>query len=252
MRIKPSISEVKCTCFDDCPTVSFHGKLLIRHVFPLENQCFQRLPMFVLFQMLCYQAVDQVLCLISSVTISFANEAPARTSLAFLVLDIFRVVCDIFERGSAQDLLAPLIETFFSCFELCASPNEPDGSMKQPCANEIRETFTASLAYDAYIPLCKSLGDTFMGTTLKENYDVIWQLCCTVDKALSNHTPSATAKPVSILSDEETENDQTFKVKLPPNATENSERSSSLEKETRSDAKSFMETRYNPFTSYLA
>lgn len=212
-------------------------------------------------QMLCYQAVDQVLCLISSVTISFANEAPARTLLALLILDIFRVVCDIFERSSAQDLLAPLIATFFSCFELCASPNEPreDASIKQPCVNEIRETFTASLAYDAYIPLCKSLGDTFMGATLDKNYDMIWQLCCTVDKALSNHTPSPTAQPVFILSDEETETDRNLKVKPAPNVNNNAERNSSLERETRNDAKSgslertvlsSTETRYyKPFAS---
>ena len=190
--------------------------------------------MFVLFQMLCYQAVDQVLSLISSVTISFANEAPARSTLALLILDIFKVVCDIFERGSAQDLLASLIATFFSCFESCASPTKPDtdGSTKQLCVNEIRETFTASLAYDAYIPLCRSLGDTFMTATLDKNNDTIWQLCCSVDKALSNHTPSPTAQPVFILSDEDMETKPNLKVK------ENAEKSSSLDRETRNDGKS--------------
>ena len=196
--------------------------------------------MFVLFQMLCYQAVDQVLSLVSSVTISFANEASARSTLALLILDIFKVVCDIFERGSAQDLLAHLIATFFSCFELCTSPTKPDkdGSTKQPCVNEIRETFTALLAYDAYIPLCRSLGDTFMTATLDKNNDMIWQLCCSVDKALSNHTPSPTEQPVFILSDEDMETNPNLKAKHAPNINENAEKSSSLDRETRNDGKS--------------
>lgn len=191
--------------------------------------------------MLCYQAVDQVLSLLSSVTISFANEAPARSTLALLILDIFKVVCDIFERDSAQDLLASLIATFFSCFELCRSPTKPekDGSTRQPCVNETRETFTASLAYDAYIPLCRSLGDTFMTATLDKNNDMIWQLCCSVDKALSNHTPSPTAQPVFILSDEEISiTNPNLKVKHAPNMIENAEKSSSLDRETRNDGKS--------------
>lgn len=210
--------------------------------------------------MLCYQAVDQVLCLISSATITLASEAPARTFLALLVLDILQVVCDIFERGLAQDLLAPLIATFFSCFESCNSPTETgkDVSRKQPCANEIRETFTASLAYNAYILLCKSLGDTYMSATLDKNYDMIWQLCCSVDEALSNHTPFPTSQPVFVLSDEESETVRaTSKVKPAPNATEKKafdSESFSPDVESRKDAKSAsleravpvqLETRYN-------
>lgn len=145
--------------------------------------------------MLCYQVLDQILCLISSATITFASEAPARAFLALLVLDILQVVCEIFERPSAQDLLSPLIASLFSYFEFGSTPTSPnkDGSPGQPCADEIRETFNASLAYNLYIPLCKCLGDTYMTTTLDKNYEMIWQLCCSVDKALSNHTPAAKA-----------------------------------------------------------
>ena len=183
--------------------------------------------------MLCYQAVDQVLCLISSATITFASEAPARTFLALLVLDILTVVCNIFERGSAQDLLAPLIATFFSCFESCASPIETEkaGSTARSCVNEIRDTFTASLAYNAYIPLCKCLGDTYMTATLDKNNDMIWQLCCSVDEALSTHTPSPSSQPVFVLSDEESETGSTLNVKPAP------ERSHSPDVESRKDAK---------------
>ncbi|XP_028396070.1 WD repeat-containing protein 81-like [Dendronephthya gigantea] len=145
------------------------------------------------FEMLCYQALDLVLCLISSATITFASEAPARTFLALLILDILQVVCEIFERPSAQDLLSPLIATLFSCFEFGSTPTSPnkDSSPGQPCADEIRETFNASLAYNLYITLCKCLGDTYMTATLDKNNEMIWQLCCSVDKALSNHTPKA-------------------------------------------------------------
>ena len=183
--------------------------------------------------MLCYQTVDQVMCLVSSATLTFANEAPARTFLALLVLDILKVVCDIFERSAAQDLLSQLIATFFSCFASCGSPIEAEksGSAKQPCANEISDTFTASLAYNAYIPLCKCLGDTYMTATLDKNHDMIWQLCCSVDGGLSNHTPSPTSQPVFLTSDHESETQPRTKVKIPP------EKNPSPEVESRKDAK---------------
>ena len=175
-------------------------------------------------------------CLMSSPSITFASEAPGRTFLALLILDILKVVCDILERKYAQDLLAPLISTFFSCFDL--SLHETD-SVEQACWNEIRDTFTASLAYNAYILLCKSLGDTYMGATLDKTYDVVWQLCCSVDHALSNHTPSPTSQSVFVLSDAET--GPALKAKLPANPPENSP-----DIETRKDAKSGSMERSGP------
>ena len=37
------------------------------------------------------------------------------------------------------------------------------------------------------------------------NYDMIWLLCCSMDKGLSNHTPPMTSQPKFVLSDEEPE-----------------------------------------------
>jgi hypothetical protein len=82
-----------------------------------------------------------------------------------------------------------------------------------------------------------------MSATLDKNYDMIWQLCCSVDEALSNHTPSPTSQPVFVLSDEESETVRaTSKVKPAPNATEKKAfDSESLERAVPVQ----LETRYN-------
>jgi hypothetical protein len=75
-----------------------------------------------------------------------------------------------------------------------------------------------------------------MAATLDKNNDMIWQLCCSVDEALSNHTPPPTSEP-----------QPASKVKLPQ------EKSYSSDVESRKDAKnasleraasSHTETRY--------
>lgn len=205
--------------------------------------------------MLYYQVVDQVLCLIASPSISFASEAPARTFMALLILDILKVTCDIFERKTAQDLLAQFIATFFSCFDCSTFPIEvkTNGVAKQTCVSEMRETFTASLAYNAYIPLCKCLGDTYMATTLDKNNEMIWQLCCSVDKALSNHTPLPNFQPVFVLSDKEYIPHLESRIKPAPVDREkvfDHERNYSSEVATRKDVKCVSFERAAPVTRY--
>lgn len=199
--------------------VSVKGEANLAGALALVRHCvlyISRRSLLEQFEILCHQTLHQVLCLLSSGTISFASGAPARTSLALLIIDVLSIICDILERDEAKDLLAPLIGTFFSAFDQAFSvPVRSESDVApvtlleatvqvQPCAKEIQQTFTASLAYNTYIPLCKNLGDTYMEATLC-NYDMIWQLCCSMDKGLSNHTPPMNLQPMFVLSDDEQE-----------------------------------------------
>lgn len=168
-----------------------------------------------------------VIRILSSYTLTFPGGVAARQAICRSYIDVLTAVCLKLERELARETMTAPVQQFFSCFELRARtenekkensppsdkdiqdsvdapeitdhmetsgdvetdrvPEDVEDLSNTPAYNELYQTFSASIAHHAFLPLCGIMGSKYMESSL-HNHDLIWNLCCSYDVQLSHPT----------------------------------------------------------------
>ncbi|XP_064489636.1 WD repeat-containing protein 81-like isoform X2 [Ornithodoros turicata] len=166
---------------------------LVKHILPylsdttLMNQ---------LQELVLKNVVYPLVQLSSSLHLCFPSGVRGRLLLTYRIADVLYLVGLRIGFEMSRRHLSAVLRRFFSSFDRAHNagsvadvqhltplegPVDPGSAATLVKAlEEIKEVFTAELAFMTYVPLCKLAGGIYMEQTL-ENYDLIMRLCETYD-----------------------------------------------------------------------
>ncbi|XP_077493894.1 WD repeat domain 81 isoform X2 [Amblyomma americanum] len=206
----PHAVELLCMCKKHLTETLEAGLIgaitMVKHVLPfLSDTTLMSQLQEVVLKNILYPLVQ----LASSIQHCFPRGVASRQVLTRKIADTLYLVGLRIGFQMSRRHLSVLLRRFFASFNRAFPPGDiadvrhltplpsaadkgDDRNIPERALQEVKEVFTAELAFMTYIPLCKLAGGIYMEQTL-QNHELILELCAVHDSALAMGEPGSDA-----------------------------------------------------------